>query len=974
MVKLSRVKIFKRAVLSALCLSLLLGGAFVAAKMIKTFHVNAAEDTNKVTIESPNGTWIMYKTALGETYANGGLSTPRIKVTNYDGSPVEYKAFCIHPAVDAPGEHGGNYDRVIMSENETNAKIKLAIYLASVSMSPGKFTPAEVAYVKTIMEDGKDGKYGWFNPTNIAQSATGQNWTTGGAASSGAHSGTYPNINNDTTTPTGLQDFEYLFIHLAIGRITEPDKYIFSQMNQADLTLIDTIGSELGDLITSDDDSWLMAKNYVLYGINPESNPSDTSPVQNVVWIEDGNPEFGSIKVKKCDQETNTCTPQGGANFQGIQFTVANTSGDRIYAQKITNNNTGSVNQGTHFFDNGEILVSGSTGADGTVTFGDLPLNVQYTVTETATNSSYLATASAQDATVISTSEATTLTFKDKVVRGDLKFVKKDESTGDPMANVAFQIESNTTHEKHIIVSNSNGEVNTATVAHSRNTNGYDNLDLDTITYSDQIGTWFYGVASGTGATVDDTRGALPYDTYTITELECDANKYCYGVESETMTVTIQSNGVTVDKGEWSNNCAEFSIGTVATDGSDGDKFIEASSTAVITDTISYCAKEGLTYTIHGVLMDKSTGQPLLVNGNVVQREITITPTTDCGTATMTFELDTSELVGKDIVVFETLLYEGEEVASHSDINDASQTVTVIGVGTTAVDGTDGDEFIEASIAKITDTVSYCLKEGLTYTIHGILMDKSTGQPLLVNGNVVQKEITITPTTNCGTATMTFEFDASDLAGTDIVVFESLFLNDDPVISHEDINDEDQTVYVIDLATTATDNSDGDKTLAVNTDVEVKDVVEYCLKAGVEYTLKGVLMDKSTNSPLIVNGSRVEQTVTFTPGEDCGTTEMIFSFNTTGMADAGLVVFEDLYYDDELIISHEDINDADQSISVAPNPPETGHITASTGGSAASDGGAIDGKIIIAATVVVIFGGYFCIRLHSKRKFYGRRR
>ena len=43
---------------------------------------------------------------------------------------------------------------------------------------------------------------------------------------------------------------------------------------------------------------------------------------------------------------------------------------------------------------------------------------------------------------------------------------------------------------------------------------------------------------------------------------------------------------------------------------------------------------------------------------------------------------------------------------------------------------------------------------------------------------------------------MTFTFDASDLKGLDIVVFEKLYLGSTLVAKHTDINDEGQTVSV----------------------------------------------------------------------------------------------------------------------------------------------------------------------------------
>ena len=72
---------------------------------------------------------------------------------------------------------------------------------------------------------------------------------------------------------------------------------------------------------------------------------------------------------------------------------------------------------------------------------------------------------------------------------------------------------------------------------------------------------------------------------------------------------------------------------------------------------------------------------------------------------------DATELAGKEIVVFESLEREGREVASHADIHDEAQTVTVEPgpeIGTVAADGADGDHEVSADgSAHIDDQVFY---------------------------------------------------------------------------------------------------------------------------------------------------------------------------------------------------------------------------------------------------------------------------
>ena len=65
---------------------------------------------------------------------------------------------------------------------------------------------------------------------------------------------------------------------------------------------------------------------------------------------------------------------------------------------------------------------------------------------------------------------------------------------------------------------------------------------------------------------------------------------------------------------------------------------------------------------------------------------------------------------------------------------------------------------------------------GETYTVSGILMDKATGEPLLVDGAEVTAEVEFTPESTDGTVELTYALDASTLAGATIVVFETLSL------------------------------------------------------------------------------------------------------------------------------------------------------------------------------------------------------
>ncbi len=547
-----------------------------------------------------------------------------------------------------------------------------------------------------------------------------------------------------------------------------------SHLQWMDNTLGNTIrgSSETSDL----NDLWVMAKNYRLYGL--KQNEIQAQGMQDILWIEN-DAQFGNIKINKCDGADSSCAAQGSASLSGVTFTVKYAGNDRIYNQQ-----TG------EFYNNGTVVTTVTTGNDGTATVSNLPLG-DYTIEETSTtNPSYVLNVQSKNVTLSTNGATVETTFNNQVSRGDVHFTKKNINDGSVMSNVAFRITSKTTGENHIVVSDSNGIVNTAANAHNNQTNGYDSVALSSITYKG-YGTWF-------GKTpVDNSLGALPYDSYEIVELDCKANGSCIDIASQKKSFTIDSNNQNVNLGTWENDCVEYELATTASDKADGDKYVEISQTAGIKDTIQYCAKPGVKYTIKGVLMDKNTGEKILVNGAPVEQSITITPTKMCDQTEMTFDFDASELGYKEIVVFESL-YDGNNlIVEHKDINDKNQTVELVSLATTASDKADGDKILSyGKEVEIKDSVRYCLKSGQEYTVKGILMNKATEEKIIVNGHAVESDITFTPEQDCGEIDMFYNLDTTNLGGAELVVFESLYMDDELIVEHNDFSNVSETVTV----------------------------------------------------------------------------------------------------------------------------------------------------------------------------------
>ena len=164
----------------------------------------------------------------------------------------------------------------------------------------------------------------------------------------------------------------------------------------------------------------------------------------------------------------------------------------------------------------------------------------------------------------------------------------------------------------------------------------------------------------------------VPYGEYIVYELK-PATGYLPNVES--YPVTISENKEIIEITIENDKTPE--LGTTAT--IDGKKEFTANGDITIDDVVSYKhLKAGKEYTVSGVLIDKSTGKPFLVDAKEVRSEVTFTPETADGEVTVSFTFDGSVITKEtEIVVFETLYREGTEIAVHADIEDENQTVTI---------------------------------------------------------------------------------------------------------------------------------------------------------------------------------------------------------------------------------------------------------------------------------------------------------
>ena len=315
------------------------------------------------------------------------------------------------------------------------------------------------------------------------------------------------------------------------------------------------------------------------------------------------------------------------------------------------------------------------------------------------------------------------------------------------------------------------------------------------------------------------------------------------------------------DIGDGGQTVRVADIGTKAEDAPDHDKSVELrDGTATIVDSVSY---KGLTpgraYELQADLKVKPAddgndgkggyesapmpeltadqlaslareaglpeGVELLANGRV-----RFTPDKAEGEVGVPVRASIAALAGRDLVAFEQLTAGGVEVASHADIDDEGQTVSVPKIGTTLTAPDGGHAAIAGGTTTLTDTVSYTgLTPGVEYTVEGVLhlapgkggkgaegaegngveaeaatleqADEAGEAPADTvlkgdDGQPVKGRATFTPDKASGTVKVSFAVDSSKLAGRKVVAFERAYRDGGKtlVATHEDISDGSQTV------------------------------------------------------------------------------------------------------------------------------------------------------------------------------------
>ncbi|WP_088293840.1 VaFE repeat-containing surface-anchored protein [Bacillus mycoides] len=579
---------------------------------------------------------------------------------------------------------------------------------------------------------------------------------------------------------------------------------------------------------------------------------------------------------------------------------------------------------------NNESVGKITTGADGTAELNNLPIGT-YTVKEIKAPTGYVSGDKLQTIEV-KTGEIGAVQVVNNKVKGNIE-IKKLSDSGKMLPNVEFTVFTEDGKEVKKVVTKENGIAN-----------------VDGLTYGK-----YYFLETKTPNGYIGNKTKYPFEikehnktlTFTVENTEVKGSVKLLKVDNEDISEKLE--GAVFELKDASGKV----IGEYKTD-KNGEvnvkdlaygkySFIEKASPngyVLITEPIVFEIKEhgkiiellAVNHLIKGDLeitkVDVADGNNKLPNAeftiyNEAGKEVVKGKTDDKGIAKFE-KLPFGKYTYKETVAPKGYVL-NEEIFSF-EIKENGQIIKHIvkdekipSVKTTATDKTDGTKEMHTSKSvTIQDKVEYKdLQVGKEYTLKGKLMDKETNKPLVVNGKEVTAETKFTPKEANGSITLDFTFDATGLEEKEVVVFEELLKDGKVVTTHADINDKGQTVKFVkpSVKTTATNKADGGKEIHSKDSITIQDKVEYTnLVVGKEYTVKGKLMNKAINKPLLIDGKEITAETKFIAKEKNGFVTLDFTFVGAEQQGREVVVFEDLLHEGQVIATHTDINDVGQTV------------------------------------------------------------
>lgn len=392
----------------------------------------------------------------------------------------------------------------------------------------------------------------------------------------------------------------------------------------------------------------------------------------------------------------------------------------------------------------------------------------------------------------------------------------------------------------------------------------------------------------------------------------------------------------------------DATIDTVAK-GVDGSKTIPLATNSTIKDTVTYTGlTAGKTYTLSAEVYDTNTGKRAA--GYTKEQSMDFTAGDNGkGEIVMTIDLNTMELSGHKLVVYETLSLGDKTVASHRDLTDADQTVTVndtfqASIDTVATDkATGGKTLMASSDAVILDKVSYDgLDTNMSYKLTTTVYDKATGAKC---DGIAAVTTEFKPSDSKGTVEVSIPVDGTKFtAGQSLVVYEELTATSKTtgtdgksatktvtVATHKDISDADQTVTFVKMTTYLTGDGTSAKTVHVGSDAYAIDTASFTgLTPNRTYVITTQLLDVAANSGAVTldtntsanntaSGNAVAtRTMEFTPTTANGSIATQINVNTTGLSGHSLVAVATVTdkTTGQTVATHTDKANVDQTITV----------------------------------------------------------
>lgn len=228
-----------------------------------------------------------------------------------------------------------------------------------------------------------------------------------------------------------------------------------------------------------------------------------------------------------------------------------------------------------------------------------------------------------------------------------------------------------------------------------------------------------------------------------------------------------------------------------------------------------------------------------------------------------------------------------------------------------------------------TETIKYAdATPGESYTFEITAFDADTKEPIIktikdIDGEMIDTQAgamyELPSAGSSGTISIDISFEGYEDAvrgkkvGLVTRVYHGFYLSDK---HNENLEDDNEAVQFAIVSTMASDFDTEQQVGFADGRIDITDVVEYHnLLVGKTYEISGILMDKVTGLAITdINGNTITATDSFTAETRDGTRTLSFSFEVNVNEPISAVAFETISMDVNVVASHKDIEDEDQSV------------------------------------------------------------